>query len=97
VVNFVFLIVAIILHGTPRRLLFALNEAVKGGAGIVIQFPFYAGIMAIMVNSGLAVSISNWLIGFASAQTLAFWTFSQRASSTSSCPRAAASGRCRPR
>ena len=28
-----------------------------------------------MVNSGLAVSISNWLIGFASAQTLAFWTF----------------------
>lgn len=75
VVNFVFLILAIILHGTPRRLLFALNEAVKGGAGIVIQFPFYAGIMAIMVNSGLAVSISNWLIGFASAQTLAFWTF----------------------
>jgi short-chain fatty acids transporter len=75
VVNFVFLILAIILHGTPRRLLFALNEAVKGGAGIVIQFPFYAGIMAIMVSSGLAVSISNWLIGFASAQTLPFWTF----------------------
>jgi short-chain fatty acids transporter len=27
---------------------------VKGGAGIVIQFPFYAGIMAIMTQSGLA-------------------------------------------
>ena len=52
VVNFLFLTLAIILHGTPRRLLVALNEAVKGGAGIVIQFPFYAGIMAIMVGSG---------------------------------------------
>ena len=50
VVNFLFLIVAIILHGTPRRLLASLNEGVKGGAGIVIQFPFYAGIMAIMLN-----------------------------------------------
>lgn len=75
VVNFAFLILAIILHGTPRRLLRALDEAIKGGAGIVIQFPFYAGIMAIMVGSGLAASVSNWLVGFASAQSLAFWTF----------------------
>lgn len=75
VVNFLFLTLAIILHGTPRRLLVALNEAVKGGAGIVIQFPFYAGIMAIMVGSGLAASVSNWLVGFATAETLPFWTF----------------------
>lgn len=75
VVNFLFLIVAIVLHGTPRRLLASLNEGVKGGAGIVIQFPFYAGIMAIMLNSGLAQTISLWLTSFASAQTFAFWTF----------------------
>ncbi len=75
VVNFLFLTLAIILHGTPRRLLVALNEAVKGGAGIVIQFPFYAGIMAIMVESGLAASVSNWLVAFATAETLPFWTF----------------------
>jgi short-chain fatty acids transporter len=75
VVNFAFLMLAIILHGTPRRLLFALQEAIRGGAGIVIQFPFYAGIMAIMVGSGLAESISTWMVGFASATTLPFWTF----------------------
>lgn len=75
VVNFLFLTLAIILHGTPRRLLVALNEAIKGGAGIVIQFPFYAGIMAIMVQSGLAGSVSNWLVSFATAETLPFWTF----------------------
>jgi short-chain fatty acids transporter len=75
VVNFLFLTLAIILHGTPRRLLVSLNEAVKGGAGIVIQFPFYAGIMAIMVESGLAATISNWLVSFATAESLPFWTF----------------------
>jgi len=75
VINFLFLTLAILLHGSPRNLLNALSEAVKGGAGIVIQFPFYAGIMAIMVDSGLAASISEGLTGFASATTLPFWTF----------------------
>jgi short-chain fatty acids transporter len=74
-VIFIFLTLAIILHGSPRRILLALQEGVSGGAGIVIQFPFYAGIMAIMVNSGLAESISTWLVGFASDVTLPFYIF----------------------
>lgn len=75
VVNFLFLFLAIVLHRTPRNLLNSLHEAIKGGAGIVIQFPFYAGIMAIMVQSGLAESMSEWLISFATATTLPFWSF----------------------
>ncbi|WP_447927977.1 short-chain fatty acid transporter [Vreelandella sp. EE27] len=75
VVNFLFLFLAIVLHRTPRNLLTSLNEAIKGGAGIVIQFPFYAGIMAIMVESGLAQSLSEWLVSFASATSLPFWSF----------------------
>ena len=75
IVNFLFLFLAIVLHRTPRNLLISLNEAVKGGAGIVIQFPFYAGIMAIMVQSGLAQSMSEWLISFATATSLPFWSF----------------------
>ncbi|MFG6665891.1 short-chain fatty acid transporter [Halomonas sp. HNIBRBA4712] len=75
VVNFLFLFAAIVLHRTPRNLLNSLNEAIKGGAGIVIQFPFYAGIMAIMVQSGLAESMSAWLVSFASATSLPFWSF----------------------
>ncbi|AQU84964.1 MAG: short-chain fatty acid transporter [Halomonas sp.] len=75
VVNFLFLFLAIVLHRTPRNLLNSLNEAIKGGAGIVIQFPFYAGIMAIMVQSGLAQSMSEWLVSFATASSLPFWSF----------------------
>lgn len=75
VVNFLFLFLAILLHQTPRSLLISLNEAIKGGAGIVIQFPFYAGIMAVMVQSGLAQSISEGFVAIASAESLPFWSF----------------------
>jgi len=75
VVNFLFLSLAIVLHRTPRSLLESLHEAIKGGAGIVIQFPFYAGIMAIMVQSGLAESMSETLISFATETSLPFWSF----------------------
>ncbi|MFD1480722.1 short-chain fatty acid transporter [Paracoccus nototheniae] len=75
VVNFMFLFLGILCHGTPRSLLAALDDAVRGGAGIVIQFPFYAGIMAIMVESGLAASLSEWFVSISTAQTLPFWSF----------------------
>lgn len=75
IINFSFLILAGVLHGTPRRLLHALNQAIRGGGGIVIQFPFYAGIMAIMIDSGLAATLSEWIVSLATAKTLAFWTF----------------------
>ncbi|MCK0107608.1 short-chain fatty acid transporter [Marinobacter sp. S0848L] len=75
IVNFMFLFIAIILHQTPKRLLASLNEGVKGGAGIVIQFPFYAGIMGVMTASGLAASISAGFVSFASAESLPFWSF----------------------
>ncbi|MCU5783117.1 MULTISPECIES: short-chain fatty acid transporter [Alloalcanivorax] len=75
IVNFMFLFLAIVLHQTPRRLLNSLQEAIKGGAGIVIQFPFYAGIMAVMTQSGLAATISNGFVSIASADSLPFWSF----------------------
>ena len=75
VVNFTFLFLGIVLHGTARSLLSALDQAVRGGAGIVIQFPFYAGIMAIMTGSGLAATLSEWFVAISTAQTLPFWSF----------------------
>lgn len=75
IVNYAFLMLGIVLHRTPARLLAALQEAIRGGAGIVIQFPFYAGIMAILVGSGLAITLSTWFASFATAETLPVLTF----------------------
>ncbi|RCW88578.1 short-chain fatty acid transporter [Paracoccus lutimaris] len=75
VVNTIFLFLGIVLHGTARSLLASLDQAVRGGAGIVIQFPFYAGIMAIMTGSGLATSLSEFFASISTAATLPFWSF----------------------
>jgi len=70
-----FLFMAIILHQTPHNLLNSLQQAIPSGAGIVIQFPFYAGIMAVMVDTGLAQQISQGFIAIADADSLPFYSF----------------------
>ncbi len=73
--NLIFLVLGIIFHGTPSSYLDALNDAVKGSAGIVIQFPLYAGIMGMVVQSGLATSISSWFVSISTADTFPVFTF----------------------
>ncbi len=80
IVNFVFLFTAILLHGTPQRFLSAIKEASKGAAGIILQFPFYAGIMGIMVGRGpegisLAGAMSNMFVNISTETTFPFFTF----------------------
>ena len=70
ILNFTFLFLGILLHGTPRRFLDCLADAIKGVGGILIQFPFYAGIMGIMVGSGMAASLTEWFVSIATEATL---------------------------
>ncbi|MBK1698153.1 short-chain fatty acid transporter [Rhodovibrio salinarum] len=75
IVNFAFLFLGIMLHGRPSSFLNAVQEAVKGAGGIVIQFPFYAGIMAMMIDSGLAESLSNLFVAASNEVTFPLFTF----------------------
>lgn len=47
-----FLFVGLLLHGTPLAYVRAFSAAAKGAAGIILQFPFYAGIMGIITGVG---------------------------------------------
>ncbi len=75
IVNFIFLMLGILLHGTPRRFLQAMSDAVKGSMGIIVQFPFYAGIMGMMGASGLAELISQGFVSISNETTFPFFTF----------------------
>ncbi|MCE0505035.1 short-chain fatty acid transporter [Roseivivax sp. GX 12232] len=75
IVNFTLLFLGILLHGRPSQFLASVKEAVDGASGIIVQFPFYAGIMGMMVGSGLAVSMSNWFVSVSTAETLPLFTF----------------------
>ena len=72
-VNFIILFLGIFLLGTPVRYVAKLSEGIRTIGGIILQYPFYAGIMAIMAASGLVVTISAWFVNMASAETLPFW------------------------
>lgn len=74
-VNMIFLFAGIVLHKTPANYLRAVNEAIRNTGGIVLQFPLYAGIMGMMVGSGLAGSISQWFVEISTPTTFPFFTF----------------------
>jgi len=75
IVNFMFLFAGILLHGTPRRFIDATIDAVKGCAGILIQFPFYAGLAGMMAGSGLIKLFSDGFIAIATPATLPLFSF----------------------
>jgi short-chain fatty acids transporter len=75
IVNFLFLFLGILFHGTPKRFLEAVMNAVKGASGIIIQFPFYAGIMGMMTASGLAAVMSEGFVSISNEFTFPFFTF----------------------
>ena len=74
-VNFMFLFLGILFHGTPRKYLSAVQEAVKGAGAIIVQFPFYAGIMGMMTASGLAAVISEAFVSVSTADTFPLFAF----------------------
>lgn len=63
VINFAFLFLGMLFHGSPKRYSEALGRAIGGVSGIVLQFPFYAGIVAIASKSGLVSQLSNLFVG----------------------------------
>ncbi len=74
-VNIAFLAVGILLHKTPMAYARAIANAARGTAGILIQFPFYAGIQATMDHSGLAGIVTNWFIAIANVHTFPLLAF----------------------
>ena len=75
IVNFIFLIFGLLLHGTPRNFIDAAIEAVGGTWGVILQFPFYAGIQGMMIGSGLAATIALWFASFSTPKTLPLFTY----------------------
>lgn len=72
---FIFLIVGMLLHITPMRYSIAMKRASSNISGILFQYPFYAGIMGIMMASGLGEKISNVLVSIATPESYAFISY----------------------
>jgi short-chain fatty acids transporter len=83
-VPFAFLFAGMLLHSSPMSYVDSIHEAARGCGGIILQFPFYAGIAGIMTGTGLGSEIARGFTALAK-ETSAFgipvgaafavWTF----------------------
>lgn len=68
-INLVFLTLGVALHGTPARLMRAVKEATPGVWGVILQFPFYAGIAAVISKTHLNEVIAHWFVSLSNQTT----------------------------
>ena len=72
---FIFVVLGLLLHRTPIRYVVAMRRACSNISGIVFQYPFYAGIMGIMMATGLGKAIATWMASLVSLETLPLAAF----------------------
>ncbi len=75
-----FLFLGIVLHKTPIAYVRSFGKSVGGAAGIVLQFPFYAGIMGIITGVGesgicLGTVVSEAFVNISTSTTYPIYTF----------------------
>jgi short-chain fatty acids transporter len=67
--NLAFLAAGMVLHWTPRSFLRAVGNAVPATAGVLIQFPFYAGIFGLISKTGMGEKLSELFVTVATRDT----------------------------
>ena len=67
--NMLFLGAALLLHGRPDSFVQACRRGAAATWGIILQFPFYAGIFGVMNNTTLGVWLGGWFAKLAGAGT----------------------------
>jgi short-chain fatty acids transporter len=67
--NAVFLTLALLLHGRPESLVKAFVHGASTAAGVILQFPFYAGIFGVMKNTPLGEWMGQFFVRISSPRT----------------------------
>ncbi len=59
---FLFLVAGILLHWRPRSFVRSIAAAVPSVAGVLVQYPMYAGMVKMMTESGLASRMAHFFV-----------------------------------
>ena len=74
-INLTLLGLGILFHSNFYSFTKAINSAISGASGILIQFPLYFGIMGIMKDSGMVSIMSNFFISISNETSFPIFTF----------------------
>ena len=72
---FIFIIIGLFLHKTPMRYSISMKRASSNISGILFQYPFYAGIMGIMLATGLGDKIGQLIASVATIDSYPFFAY----------------------
>ncbi|WP_224490371.1 short-chain fatty acid transporter [Robertkochia flava] len=72
---FIFLMLGMLLHQTPLRYGISMKRASSNVSGILFQFPFYAGIMGIMIHTGLATELAALMVRTATPENFGVFAY----------------------
>jgi short-chain fatty acids transporter len=73
-INLLLLGLSLLLHRSFFKFLTAIDQAIGGASGILIQFPLYFGIMGIMNSSGLVQLFSDFFVDISNETTFPIFT-----------------------
>ncbi|BBG00892.1 MULTISPECIES: short-chain fatty acid transporter [Pseudonocardia] len=74
-VNFIFLMIGLVLYRTPMAYVRAITGALSSIGGIVVQFPFYAGMLGMLAGSGLVDMIARGMLQVSTPSTFPLLAF----------------------
>ena len=74
-INFIFFMLGLALHGSPRAFMDSVTEAITKVAPILIQYPLYAAIMMVLKETGMAAMMAEWFVSNSSQRTFPLMTF----------------------
>lgn len=72
---FIFLMLGLLLHKTPMRYSVAMKRASSNVSGVLFQYPFYAGIMGIMMFTGIGEKLTDVLLSVMTVDTYPFYAY----------------------
>jgi short-chain fatty acids transporter len=75
IVNWTFLAAGLLLSRSALHYVKLVANASRTVGQIIVQYPLYAGIMGLMIDTGLVSIIANWFISISTAGTLSFFAF----------------------
>ena len=75
IVSWTFLSIGLLLANSPIHYVKLINNASLTVGPIILQYPFYAGIMGIMADTGLIKILADGITSIATSETLGFFSF----------------------
>jgi short-chain fatty acids transporter len=69
--NLIFIVAGLLLHWRPSRFLRAVAESIPATGGVLLQFPFYAVILGMIVGTGLSEKLAHLFASVTSHNTFA--------------------------